>query len=183
MARDGIEPSTFRFSVGRSYQLSYLAGTQKVIRISVAPLAKTSDFLIGREHDEVTNCYVAWCLEHVHKCIRDVFRAHSPTGCNFLIDRCVTVRHPPEFVEHDPGRDCPKANSRTDELLPCSVSKRLDGVLCSGIDGLPGNYLVSGDRTCDNDVAGSFVDHVGEDSVDEVHDTKNIRTSNHVYAF
>ena len=25
MARDGIEPSTFRFSVGRSYQLSYLA--------------------------------------------------------------------------------------------------------------------------------------------------------------
>jgi len=26
VARDGIEPSTFRFSVGRSYQLSYLAG-------------------------------------------------------------------------------------------------------------------------------------------------------------
>ena len=25
VARDGIEPSTFRFSVGRSYQLSYLA--------------------------------------------------------------------------------------------------------------------------------------------------------------
>ncbi len=26
VARDGVEPSTFRFSVGRSYQLSYLAG-------------------------------------------------------------------------------------------------------------------------------------------------------------
>ena len=25
VARDGVEPSTFRFSVGRSYQLSYLA--------------------------------------------------------------------------------------------------------------------------------------------------------------
>ena len=25
MARDGVEPPTFRFSVGRSYQLSYLA--------------------------------------------------------------------------------------------------------------------------------------------------------------
>ena len=95
VARDGIEPSTFRFSVGRSYQLSYLAGTPKVIRIPAAPLAKTSDFLIGREHDEVTNCDVARCLEHVHEGIRDVFRAHSPTGCDFVINRCVTVRHPP----------------------------------------------------------------------------------------
>ena len=95
MARDGIEPSTFRFSVGRSYQLSYLAGTPKAIRIPAVPLAKTSDFLIGREHDEVTNCDVARCLEHVHKGICDVFRAHSPTGCDFVINRCVTVRHPP----------------------------------------------------------------------------------------
>ena len=28
VARAGIEPATFRFSGGRSYQLSYLAGTQ-----------------------------------------------------------------------------------------------------------------------------------------------------------
>ena len=95
MARDGIEPSTFRFSVGRSYQLSYLAGTPNVIRIPAVPLAKTSDFLIGREHDEVTNCDVARCLEHVHKGICDVFRAHAPTGCDFVINRCVTVRYPP----------------------------------------------------------------------------------------
>src|SRR4051812_3607635 len=27
VARGGVEPPTFRFSVGRSYQLSYLAGT------------------------------------------------------------------------------------------------------------------------------------------------------------
>jgi hypothetical protein len=26
VARGGVEPPTFRFSVGRSYQLSYLAG-------------------------------------------------------------------------------------------------------------------------------------------------------------
>ena len=29
VARDGVEPSTFRFSVGRSYQLSYLAEQSK----------------------------------------------------------------------------------------------------------------------------------------------------------
>ena len=29
MARGGVEPPTFRFSVGRSYQLSYLAGPEK----------------------------------------------------------------------------------------------------------------------------------------------------------
>ena len=29
VARDGVEPSTFRFSVGRSYQLSYLAQQSK----------------------------------------------------------------------------------------------------------------------------------------------------------
>ena len=147
MARDGIEPSTFRFSVGRSYQLSYLAGTPKVIRIPAAPLVKTSDFLIGREHDEVTNCDVAWCLEHVHESIRDIFRAHSPTGCDFAFDRCVTVCYPPEFVENDSGGNCPEANPRTDELLSCSVNERLDGMLCGGVDRLPGNYLVSGDRT------------------------------------
>ena len=32
VARDGIEPSTFRFSGGRSYRLSYLAGRQRVPR-------------------------------------------------------------------------------------------------------------------------------------------------------
>ena len=30
VARDGVEPSTFRFSVGRSYQLSYLAWTLRL---------------------------------------------------------------------------------------------------------------------------------------------------------
>ena len=33
VARDGVEPSTFRFSVGRSYQLSYLA-----VRATLGPL-------------------------------------------------------------------------------------------------------------------------------------------------
>ena len=32
VARAGIEPATFRFSGGRSYQLSYLAGRHRPIR-------------------------------------------------------------------------------------------------------------------------------------------------------
>ena len=33
VARAGIEPATFRFSGGRSYQLSYLAGRHPVSRV------------------------------------------------------------------------------------------------------------------------------------------------------
>ncbi len=40
VARAGIEPATFRFSGGRSYQLSYLAGRHRNInanRVAVSP--------------------------------------------------------------------------------------------------------------------------------------------------
>ena len=35
VARAGIEPATFRFSGGRSYQLSYLAGRHRFIQLLV----------------------------------------------------------------------------------------------------------------------------------------------------
>ncbi len=35
VARVGIEPTTFRFSGGRSYQLSYLAGRHRPVRTSM----------------------------------------------------------------------------------------------------------------------------------------------------
>ena len=38
VARAGIEPATFRFSGGRSYQLSYLAGRHRVSNRSASPL-------------------------------------------------------------------------------------------------------------------------------------------------
>ena len=34
MARGGVEPPTFRFSVGRSYQLSYLAGARSTVAVA-----------------------------------------------------------------------------------------------------------------------------------------------------
>jgi hypothetical protein len=37
VARDGVEPSTFRFSVGRSYQLSYLALKHKAVLTGLEP--------------------------------------------------------------------------------------------------------------------------------------------------
>lgn len=39
VARAGIEPATFRFSGGRSYQLSYLAGRQTQLHYCLAVLA------------------------------------------------------------------------------------------------------------------------------------------------
>ena len=41
MARAGIEPATFRFSGGRSYQLSYLAGRHRSDNRSASPIVAT----------------------------------------------------------------------------------------------------------------------------------------------
>ena len=43
MARGGVEPPTFRFSVGRSYQLSYLAVERNITSLR-GPLSVRAEF-------------------------------------------------------------------------------------------------------------------------------------------
>ena len=43
VARAGIEPATFRFSGGRSYQLSYLAGRHPNFQMPIAILVVSNE--------------------------------------------------------------------------------------------------------------------------------------------
>ena len=54
VARDGIEPSTFRFSVGRSYQLSYLAACESTTRMATPTgLEPATSAVTGRRANQL----------------------------------------------------------------------------------------------------------------------------------
>ena len=57
VASDGVEPSTFRFSVGRSYQLSYLAvraGTRPDVYLATQTGLEPATFaLTGRRANQL----------------------------------------------------------------------------------------------------------------------------------
>lgn len=62
VARDGIEPSTFRFSVGRSYQLSYLAAransARSVFKATQTGLEPATFAVTGRRANQLRH----WAL-------------------------------------------------------------------------------------------------------------------------
>ena len=51
MARAGVEPATFRFSGGRSYQLSYLAVARERATITISIVVGRPDSADGRNAD------------------------------------------------------------------------------------------------------------------------------------
>ena len=54
VARGGVEPPTFRFSVGRSYQLSYLAvGEQLLPRATPTGLEPATSAVTGRRANQL----------------------------------------------------------------------------------------------------------------------------------
>src|SRR5690606_18302652 len=57
VARGGVEPPTFRFSVGRSYQLSYLASAYAVL----TGLEPATSALTGRRALRLLHRTLLWC--------------------------------------------------------------------------------------------------------------------------
>ena len=54
VARGGVEPPTFRFSVGRSYQLSYLAvEEQLLLRATPTGLEPATSAVTGRRANQL----------------------------------------------------------------------------------------------------------------------------------
>ncbi len=58
MARGGVEPPTFRFSVGRSYQLSYLAVPVRAYRATQTGLEPATFAVTGRRANQLRH----WAL-------------------------------------------------------------------------------------------------------------------------
>ena len=66
VARGGVEPPTFRFSVGRSYQLSYLARYWLMVLAVLTGLEPATSALTGRR-----------ALQLLHRTLRETV---PPTG-------------------------------------------------------------------------------------------------------
>ena len=66
VARGGVEPPTFRFSVGRSYQLSYLAVMALAVLTGLEPATSA---LTGRR-----------ALQLLHRTLLRLCRSVPPTG-------------------------------------------------------------------------------------------------------
>ena len=66
VARDGIEPSTFRFSGGRSYRLSYLAGRHRreclAAMATLTGLEPATSAVTGRRANQLRHRALLYCL-------------------------------------------------------------------------------------------------------------------------
>lgn len=76
VARGGIEPPTFRFSGGRSYRLSYLAGRQHVPHRpgDLTGLEPATSAVTGRRANQLRHRALLCCV------LRDTASQVPPTG-------------------------------------------------------------------------------------------------------
>lgn len=77
VARGGIEPPTFRFSGGRSYRLSYLAGRQHVcltVLATLTGLEPATSAVTGRRANQLRHRALLCCV------LRDTASQVPPTG-------------------------------------------------------------------------------------------------------
>ena len=75
MARGGVEPPTFRFSVGRSYQLSYLA-----VRAGKPTLVACGDLATPTGLEPATSAVTGRRANQLRYGASMVLRPVSPTG-------------------------------------------------------------------------------------------------------
>src|SRR5699024_1058000 len=80
----------------------------------------------------------------------------------------------PELVEHDARGDSPNPDPRADKLPAQAVREGLDRVLGGGVDRLPIDGLVPGDRARQDDVAGPCPKQVWKRHVDDRHRTVDV---------
>ena len=72
VARGGVEPPTFRFSVGRSYQLSYLAKPRKPYRRGAMAKNSASALPFGPDPPRA----LCWCGSRARRLVRS--RGQAP---------------------------------------------------------------------------------------------------------
>lgn len=76
VARGGIEPPTFRFSGGRSYRLSYLAGSSMCLTVlaTLTGLEPATSAVTGRRANQLRHRALLCCV------LRDTASQVPPTG-------------------------------------------------------------------------------------------------------
>src|ERR1017187_5358470 len=135
-----------------------------------------SDLLVDRQDDEVSDVDVAGSGQHVEHGVGHVLGPQPGSRCDAVRHRG-RVRHLPQVVQDDTGRDGSDPHSGPDQLAPDTVSQRVNGVLRRRIHRLPGDHLVPGDRAGDHDVSAPGGDHVLECGVHRSHDTAHVRVN------
>ena len=81
MARAGIEPATFRFSGGRSYRLSYLAGRHVCLAVlaTLTGLEPATSAVTGRRANQLRHRALLYCS--LRRCRRCAYPQRDSNPC------------------------------------------------------------------------------------------------------